>query len=83
MAVILRLTRGGSKKRPYYKIVAADSRCARDGKFLDDLGRYNPLGTGRLTVDQEKVAKWLSHGAQVSSTVKALLKRAAAATAAA
>lgn len=76
MAVILRLTRCGSKKRPVYHIVAADSRCKRDGRFLERLGLYDPSPKGQLVVELEKANKWLSVGAEISPVVKQLLKRA-------
>ena len=68
MAVRIRLSRGGSKKRPYYHIVAADARAPRDGRYIEKLGSYNPLlsqdSENRLVLDQEKVKAWLSKGAQ-------------------
>ena len=67
MAVRIRLARGGSKKRPFYKIVAADARSPRDGRFIERLGSYNPLlpreHADRLVVDQEKVKAWMAKGA--------------------
>ena len=75
MAVKLRLTRVGSKKNPIYRIVAADSRSPRDGKFIEIIGRYNPQHEPSLIeVDEEKAKKWLSYGAQPSETVAKLLK---------
>jgi small subunit ribosomal protein S16 len=75
MAVKLRLTRVGSKKNPIYRIVAADSRSPRDGKFIEIIGRYNPQHEPSLIeVDEEKAKKWLSNGAQPSDTVAKLLK---------
>jgi small subunit ribosomal protein S16 len=75
MAVKLRLTRVGSKKNPIYRIVAADSRSPRDGKFIEIIGRYNPQHDPSLIeVDEEKAKKWLSNGAQPSDTVAKLLK---------
>ena len=75
MAVKLRLTRVGSKKNPIYRIVAADSRSPRDGKFIEIIGRYNPQHDPSLIeVDEEKAKKWLSNGAQPSETVAKLLK---------
>ena len=75
MAVKLRLTRIGSKKNPIYRIVAADSRSPRDGKFIEIIGRYNPQHEPSLIeVDEEKAKKWLSNGAQPSETVAKLLK---------
>ena len=68
MAVRIRLSRGGSKKRPFYRIVAADQRAPRDGRFIERLGSYNPMlpkdHADRLVVDAEKVKSWLSKGAQ-------------------
>ena len=75
MAVKLRLTRVGSKKNPVYRIVAADSRSPRDGKFIEIVGRYNPqTDPSTIEVDEEKVRDWLSKGAQPSETVQRLLK---------
>lgn len=77
MAVKLRLSRGGSKKRPFYRIVAADARCPRDGKFLERLGVYNPLlakdSDERLKVQEERVKYWLGHGALPTDRVARLL----------
>ncbi len=75
MAVKLRLTRVGSKKNPVYRIVAADSRSPRDGKFLEIVGRYNPqTDPSTIELDEDKVRDWLSKGAQPSDTVARLLK---------
>jgi small subunit ribosomal protein S16 len=75
LAVKLRLTRIGSKKNPVYRIVAADSRSPRDGKFLEIVGRYNPqTDPSTIELDEEKVRDWLSKGAQPSGTVARLLK---------
>ena len=75
MAVKLRLTRVGSKKNPVYRIVAADSRSPRDGKFLEIVGRYNPqTDPSTIDLDEERVRDWLARGAQPSGTVKRLLK---------
>jgi small subunit ribosomal protein S16 len=76
MAVILRLNRHGGRNRPFYHIVATDSRNKRDGAFLDDIGIYDPLGSQQLAIDEEKAKKWLAVGAQQSATVKKLLLRA-------
>jgi small subunit ribosomal protein S16 len=74
MAVKLRLTRVGSKKNPIYRIVAADSRSPRDGKFIEIIGRYNPQHEPSLIeVDEEKARKWLSNGAQPTETVGRLM----------
>jgi small subunit ribosomal protein S16 len=75
LAVKLRLTRVGSKKNPVYRIVAADSRSPRDGKFLEIVGRYNPqTDPSTIDIDEDKVRDWLSKGAQPSDTVARLLK---------
>lgn len=76
MAVKLRLKRGGSKQRPFYRIVAADSRCARDGRFIDTIGTYNPIPAEyEVNIDEEKALYWLSKGAQPTDTVKSLLSK--------
>jgi small subunit ribosomal protein S16 len=75
MAVKLRLARVGSKKNPIYRIVAADERSPRDGKFLEIVGRYNPqTDPSTIELDEEKVRDWLSKGAQPSEAVARLLK---------
>jgi small subunit ribosomal protein S16 len=75
LAVKLRLTRVGSKKNPVYRIVAADSRSPRDGKFIEIVGRYNPqTDPSTIELDEEKVRGWLEKGAQPSGTVQRLLK---------
>ena len=75
MAVKLRLTRIGSKKNPVYRVVAADSRSPRDGKFIEIVGRYNPqTDPSTIELDEDKVRDWLSKGAQPSATVQRLLK---------
>jgi small subunit ribosomal protein S16 len=75
LAVKLRLTRVGSKKNPVYRIVAADSRSPRDGKFIEIVGRYNPqTDPSTIEFDEEKIRHWLSKGAQPSNTVQRLLK---------
>lgn len=76
MAVILRMSRRGTRNRPFYHIVATDARFKRDGRFLEQVGVYDPLGDTQLAVDETKVKKWLSVGATQSQTVKKLLKRA-------
>lgn len=80
MAVRIRLARGGAKKRPYYRIVAADARSPRDGRFLERLGSYNPLlksdDTNRIVINEERVRYWLSQGAQVSDRVARFLDKA-------
>ena len=76
MAVRIRLSRGGSKKRPFYRIVAADQRAPRDGRFIEKLGTYNPLlpkdHEQRLVVDAEKVKSWISKGAQPTERLQKL-----------
>ena len=75
MAVKLRLTRIGSKKNPIYRIVAADERAPRDGKFLDIVGRYNPqTEPSTIEIDEAKAKDWLAKGAQPTDAVKRLLK---------
>ena len=75
MAVKLRLTRVGSKKNPIYRVVAADERSPRDGKFLDIVGRYNPqTDPSTIELDEAKVKDWLSKGAQPTDAVRKLLK---------
>ncbi len=74
MAVKMRLTRMGDKKSPFYRVVVADSRSPRDGKFIDIIGTYNPLtNPAEVKIDAEKAAKWLGDGAQPTDTVRALL----------
>ena len=76
MSVRLRLRRMGSRKRPFYRIVAADSRYQRDGRFLEVLGYYDPKPKDfKFKVDREKVFEWLRKGAQMSNTVEGLLRR--------
>ena len=75
MAVKLRLTRVGKTKQPQYRIVAADSRSPRDGRFIEIVGHYNPLtDPSTLTVDNDRAVKWLSQGAQPTERVKKLLQ---------
>lgn len=75
MAVRIRLARMGAKKKPYYRLVAANSEAPRDGKFLDILGSYDPMKEpAGITVDREKVASWLEKGAAVSESAKSILK---------
>ncbi len=74
--VKIRLRRMGAKKAPFYRIVVADSRYPRDGRFIEELGYYNPMTEPvEVKVDAEKVAKWLANGAQPTDTVKALLTK--------
>jgi small subunit ribosomal protein S16 len=75
MAVAMRLTRVGSKKNPIYRVVVADSRSPRDGRFIEIVGRYNPqTDPSTIDFDEERVKDWLSKGAQPSNTVMRLLK---------
>lgn len=75
--VALRLTRKGTKDRPYYKIVAIDSRSRRDGRPIEQIGTYNPMEEGvNYTVDLEKANKWLGNGAQPSETVNSIIRKA-------
>ncbi len=77
MAIKLRLTRMGTKKRPFYRIVAINSASRRDGRPLDYVGHYNPMtNPAQVVVDAEKVKKWLDQGAEASETVKSLIKEA-------
>ena len=77
MAVYIRLARHGAKKRPYYRIVVADARCPRDGKFIEEVGRYNPCANPTMVqFDLEKVDQWIKNGAQPTDTVARLLKNA-------
>ena len=74
MAVKLRLKRGGSKQRPFYRIVAADARSPRDGRFIDSIGTYNPIPAEyEVSIDEEKAMYWLTNGAQPTDTVRNLL----------
>ena len=74
MAVKMRLTRMGDKKAPFYRIVVADSRVARDAKYIDLVGTYNPLtNPAEVKIDAEKAKTWIKNGAQPTATVKALL----------
>ena len=76
MAVVIRMTRAGAKKRPFFRMVAADSRARRDGRFLEILGHYNPLTQPHeLVVHKDKVEHWLARGAQPSEQVASLLRR--------
>lgn len=77
MAVKIRLARHGAKKRPYYRIVVADVRAPRDGKFIEEVGRYNPcVDPSMIKFDLEKVDKWIANGAQPTDTVARLLETA-------
>jgi len=80
MAMKIRLARGGSKKRPFYRIVAADSRMPRDGRFLEKLGTYNPLlpkdSEDRVKMDVERIQHWLAQGAQPTDRISRMLENA-------
>ena len=77
MSVKIRLKRLGAKKAPFYRVVVADSRYPRDGRFIEGIGYYNPLTNPvEIKIDAEKAAKWISNGAQPTETVKSLLKKA-------
>ncbi|MFP5381864.1 MAG: 30S ribosomal protein S16 [Gammaproteobacteria bacterium] len=82
--VVIRLSRGGSKKRPFYNVVVADSRCRRDGRFIERVGFYNPVateGAEGMRLDQDRISYWTGNGAQLSDTVARLMKQNKAATA--
>ncbi|MBB3808838.1 30S ribosomal protein S16 [Pseudochelatococcus contaminans] len=84
MALKIRLARGGAKKRPYYRIVVADARSPRDGRFIDRLGSYDPLKAkddpARVTIDAEKAKEWLAKGAQPTDRVLRFLDQAGVVT---
>lgn len=76
MAVKIRLRRIGAKKAPFYRVVVADSRYPRDGRFIEELGIYNPMvEPHEIKIDAEKARQWIANGAQPTETVKALLKK--------
>lgn len=76
MAVKIRLKRMGASKRPFYRIVVADSRSPRDGRFIEEIGYYNPISEPKqIKIDSEKAEKWLKNGAQPTDTVKDLFKK--------
>jgi small subunit ribosomal protein S16 len=77
--VVIRLARGGAKKRPFYRIVVADKRARRDGRFIEQVGFYNPNARGNeetLRIDSERLQYWLGEGAQMSERVAQLVKKA-------
>lgn len=77
--VTIRLSRGGAKKRPFYQVVVADSRCPRDGRFIERVGFFNPIASGkaeRLRLNLERVNAWVEKGASLSDRVAALVKEA-------
>ena len=79
MAVKIRLRRMGAKRAPFYRVVVADSRYPRDGRFIEEIGYYNPMKEpAEIKIDAEKAQKWIANGAQPTDTVKALLKKTGA-----
>ena len=77
MAVKIRLKRIGAKKAPFYRVVVADERSPRDGKFIEEIGYYNPMtNPAEVKINAEKATKWLANGAQPTETVRTLLKKA-------
>ena len=74
--VKMRLRRAGAKKQPFYRVIVADERSPRGGRFIDEIGYYNPLGNSEIKIDADKAKDWLSQGVQPTETVKALLKKA-------
>ena len=76
MAVKIRLRRLGAKKNPFYRVVVADSRFPRDGRFIEEIGTYDPgKNPAEVKIDAEKAKKWIANGAQPTDTVRALLKK--------
>ena len=76
MAVKIRLTRMGQKKAPFYRVVVADSRYPRDGRFIEEIGYYNPITEpAEIKIDADTAKKWIANGAQPTDTVKSLLKK--------
>ena len=76
MAVKMRLRRMGAKKKPFYRVIVADSRSPRDGRFIEEIGYYNPMtNPAEIKIDAEKAKTWLTNGAQPTETVKSLLKK--------
>ncbi|HEY8529942.1 MAG TPA: 30S ribosomal protein S16 [Paenibacillaceae bacterium] len=74
--VRIRLKRMGAHKKPFYRVVVSDSRSPRDGRFIEEIGYYNPLtNPAQVKIDEEKALKWLQNGAQASDTVRSLLRR--------
>ena len=81
MALVIRLRRHGSRKKPFYRIVVADSRSPRDGRFVEQVGTYDPaFDPPRVTIKGDAAGRWLKAGAKPSDTVRKLIKRAAAST---
>jgi len=76
MAVKIRLRRMGAKKAPFYRVVVADSRYPRDGRFIEEIGTYNPMrDPAEIKIDADKAKEWIANGAQPTDTVKAILKK--------
>ncbi len=76
MAVKIRLRRMGAKKAPFYRVIVADSRSPRNGRFIEEIGTYNPLTEpAQVSIDADKAKKWIANGAQPTETVKSLLKK--------
>ena len=76
MAVKMRLRRMGAKKAPFYRVIVADERSPRDGRFIEEIGYYNPLtNPAEIKIDAEKAEKWLNNGAQPTETVKSILRK--------
>lgn len=75
MSVVIRLSRHGAKKRPYYRVVVSDQRFPRDGRYIEQVGTYDPRVSAGLKLDDEKIAGWISKGAQPSQTVSELIKK--------
>lgn len=75
MSVVIRLSRHGAKKRPYYRVVVSDQRFPRDGRYIEQVGTYDPRVNAGLKLDDEKIASWISKGAQPSQTVSELIKK--------
>ena len=76
MAVKMRLRRMGAKRTPFYRVVVADSRYPRDGRFIEEIGTYNPMtNPAEIKIDAEKAEQWLKNGAQPTDTVKVILKK--------
>ncbi len=79
MAVKIRLKRVGAKKAPYYRVVVADARAPRDGRFIEEIGTYNPLvDPAEINIDAEAAQRWIKNGAQPTETVRSLLKKTGA-----
>lgn len=77
MAVRIRLKRMGAHKAPFYRVVVSDSRSPRDGRFIEEIGTYNPVAQpAQVSIDEEKALKWLGNGAQASDTVRSLFSKA-------